>query len=69
MCEYCEGEYPVSIIVARLENEDTDVYVDFTAGLGPTLAMETVLGLRSTFHSARINFCPMCGRDLRGEKE
>ena len=67
MCEYCKGEYPVSIIVARLENEHTDVCVDFTAGLGPTLAMETVLGLRSTFHSARIDYCPMCGRDLRGD--
>lgn len=66
MCEYCEGEYQRSIIEARLENEQTDVFVDFTALLCPVLAMDTVLGLRSTFHSARINFCPMCGRDLRG---
>ena len=66
MCEYCDDKYQISIIEARLENEQTYVYVDFTAGLGPTLAMDTVLGLRSTFHSAKINFCPMCGRDLRG---
>ena len=71
MCEYCEGEYLRSIIDVRLENEQTDIFIDYTTSFGGmfTLAMETVLSDHSTWHSTKINFCPMCGRDLRKEGE
>lgn len=67
MCKHCEGECPVSIISVRLECEKTDVFVDLTEKC-PDLTMETALGAWCACHSARINYCPMCGRDLRGGK-
>ena len=66
MCKYCEYEQARPIISVMLENETTDIYVDFTYGC-PTMAMKTVLGLCSTLHAKRIDYCPMCGRDLRKE--
>ena len=68
MCEYCEGEDLRSIIEVRLDNEQTDVFVDYNPSLSGrfTLAIETVLWDASTWHHAEISYCPMCGRDLRG---
>lgn len=66
MCEYCEGEDLKEIVKVRSKIEQTDVYVDFTSDGKPILAMETMLDGCGAYHFAEINYCPKCGRDLRG---
>lgn len=66
MCEYCDGEDIKDIVKVRSKIEQMDIYVDFTSDGEPILAMETTLDGCSAYHFADINFCPMCGRALRG---
>lgn len=66
MCEYCEGEDIKDIVKVRSKIEQTDIYVDFTSDGEPILAMDTMLDGCIAYHFAEIDYCPMCGRDLRG---
>lgn len=66
MCEYCNGEDIKDIVKVRSKIEQTDIYVDFASDGTPLMAIEVLLDGCSAYHFADIDFCPMCGRDLRG---
>ena len=63
MCEYCEDLRPIC----------TDGYFTVTCGKEPYLHIGISFGVLgevvSCYSEADINFCPMCGRDLRGGAE
>lgn len=68
MCEYCEGKETRPIIFLRDRHASgwsQDVYIDNTPVCSSLVVDSSVLEL-STTGIVRINFCPMCGRDLRG---
>jgi len=58
MCEYCQGNE--SIIVANnCQDGNLVVYIDFD---------EIVVDNGETYYERReISYCPMCGRELKGE--
>ena len=62
-CEYCDGAKPIAI--GRKDNLDNDDYgisihyPNFLEAYG-----YDVHGMGSNGVSARINFCPMCGKPL-----
>ncbi len=62
MCEYCEGERPLAMDAAS-PNKRVNCFV-IIDGCLRTANDYTVHGPRLP-----LDFCPKCGRDLRGEKE
>ena len=65
MCEYCEGNEPCPIILAKMSSgmEEVKAYLGFRFG-DPFLFVETCCDC-DTVRANPINYCPMCGRDLR----
>lgn len=71
MCDYCErGNNNITIIdtesrevVARIEQEDLVVRYEDWICLG-----NGEWGCAIRFENVTINHCPMCGRELKGEK-
>lgn len=56
MCEYCEGNYPEPMFVGEKSG--------LIVGLDIDKDLEIERGYITRYVS--INYCPMCGRDLRG---
>lgn len=65
MCEYCEGEETRPIILAKRSSgmAEMKAYIAFRFG-DPFLFVEACCDYNAA-HANPINFCPMCGRDLR----
>ena len=64
MCEYCEGIEGKSL---RSDSYFEAVIEPFHCRIRVEYGCETC-GLWSCRY-VQVDFCPMCGRDLRGEKE
>lgn len=66
MCEYCEGDKTRPIVLAKRSSGMPEVkaYIAFRFG-DPFLFVEACCDYNAV-HASPINFCPMCGRDLRG---
>ena len=79
MCEYCDPALETDHWV-RFGAESTSAFVSFTGGGGKPAPPQLVVRLLlregsiqnvtgSYDHRMPVNFCPWCGRDLRGESE
>ena len=53
MCKYCEGN---TKFIFKYENNGDGLYIN---------ANEKLIYAGGTIEAIDINFCPMCGRDLR----
>ncbi len=65
-CDFCKGEEPI------YEHKDDFCKIDGNRIVAKVMAMGVLFGSPSMMNhgfSASINFCPMCGHDLRGESE
>lgn len=65
MCNYCQGKVdnrlPIIMVEAETyENDDIEVYINGEDKLTTT---------ESIAEEININFCPMCGRSLKGESK
>ena len=61
-CEFCEGGKP--LVIGRTNDYGIDIhYPNRLVAYG-----YCVHGMDSNGLDVLINYCPMCGRDLRGEK-
>lgn len=63
-CEYCEGSKPI------YEYREDDCRICGNRIVAKVMAMGMCFGSPSIMNhgfSVDINYCPMCGRDLRGD--